>query len=103
MRFELMEYPECRKGYPSCQEEVSGVDFVSRECALTYFYVFHIPAGVIEEWYMTVIHSYILLSLYNFVIYDEGEMFCQVQHEHGFGHFIMRNALAYKTVQLFQK
>ena len=49
------------KGYPSCQEEVCGVDFVSRGVALTYFYVFHIPSGLIQEWYITVTHGYILL------------------------------------------
>ena len=77
------------------------MDFVSRGVALTYFYVFHIPSGLIQEWYITVNHGYILLSLYKFVIYDEVEMFHRVQHKHGFGHFIIRNAQAYKTVQLF--
>jgi len=89
------------KWYPSCQEEVSGLHFVSRGVTLAYFYVFHIPTGLIQDRYITVNHGYILLSLYKFIIYDEAEMFHEVQHKDGSGHFIVRNAQAYKTVQLF--
>jgi len=77
------------------------VDFVSRGVAPTYFYIFHIPSGLLQEWYITVNHGYILLSLYKLIIYDEAEMFHQVQHERTFGHFIIRTAQAYKIVQVF--
>jgi hypothetical protein len=74
------------------------VDFVSRGGAVTYFYVFRIPSGLIQEWYVTVNHGYILLSLYKFIIYDETEVFHHVWHKHRFGHFILRNVQAYKIV-----
>ena len=91
------------KWYPSCQEEVSGFHFVSRGVTLAYFYVFHIPTHLIEDRYNTVIYGCILLSLYKLIIYDEVEMFHEVQHKDGFGHFIIRNAQTYKTVQMFEK
>jgi len=41
------------------------VDFVSRGVALTYFYVFHIPSGLIQEWYITVHPSSKSVQIYH--------------------------------------
>ena len=79
------------------------MDFVSRGFPLNYFYVFHISSGLIQDRYITVNHGCNLLSLYKFIIYDEAEMFHEVQHKDRFGHFIIRTAQTYKTVQLFEK
>jgi hypothetical protein len=52
-------YKECQTLY----RKVTGEDFVNRAGALIYLYVFLIPSGLIQEWYIVVRHDHILLIL----------------------------------------